>query len=134
MLHFCFTKDLASLAVVSKLEIKWWGQSRSRNFHVDIDQKRIINYNETVKPTLNGWTKFDNIDTSGSSIQLTLTDGVQDCWKMNKKLGIRQIRIYGRYVDEPDTSLRTVLFSQFSDYLDDPATVLMVKFLENSYL
>ena len=121
-----------SEAVVSRIEIKWWGQSRSRKFHVDIDNQRIINYNNEVNPGFNGWNKFDNIDASikGSSIQFTLTDGVEDCWGGNRKLGIRELKIYGRYVAK-DTflSMRHILYSKFLDCLSDQATLLMLKFL-----
>lgn len=100
-----FIKDLGRLAVVSKIEIQWWGDARSRNFHVDIDTKRVINYEEKVFPGFNGWTKFENIFATGSSIRFTLTDGKVDYWGYNKKFGIKQLNIYGRYVAEDENKL-----------------------------
>ena len=122
---------MASEAVVSRIEIKWWGRSRSRKFHVDIDNQRIINYNNDFYPGFNGWNKH-NIETpiTGSSIKLTLTDGVTDCWGYNVKLGIREIKIYGRYVEADTTSsMENILFSTFSDCLSHQATLIMLKFL-----
>ena len=96
---------MARKAVVSRIEIQWWGKSRSRKFHVDIDNQRIINYNNEKYPGFNGWNKYDNIFATGSSIQFVLSDGVKDCWGMNRKLGIRQLNIYGTYVDEVEENV-----------------------------
>ena len=79
---------------------------------------------------MNSWTKFDNLDARGLSIKIGMKRGVEDCWKKNKRLGIRQICVYGNYLDDGgQNKIKNFVLSQFNDVTTLPETILMVQFL-----
>ena len=116
--------------MIWKIEIQWWGMSRSRRMTIDIDHNRTVDYEENGNYEINGWTTFGNLSARGSSIQINLHEGVEDCWNMNKKLGIRQIRMYGSYVDVDDKiTMKKFVISKFEDVTSLPEAILMLQFL-----
>jgi len=115
---------------IEKIEIQWWGQSRSRQFTISVDNQEIINYEENAYPGFNGWTKFCNLDASGSNVRFELKKGVADCWGGEKQLGIRDIKIYGRVLEEKEkNNYKKLLASQLGDFVNDEEAFLMMQFL-----
>ena len=90
--------DLGRPVTVSKLKIKWWGTSVSRDYTVlasgqDGVLREVANNRvELESPEgLNSWSKLRGWDLETFRIRIELRNGCLDPWGMGMKFGIRNI-------------------------------------------
>ena len=117
-------------AEIEEIKIKWWGLSRARKFSIQMDSSQVFEFSETEKPDYNSWRQINlkDVKKKVQTIKLLLKKGVSDPWKMNKKLGIRQILIFGK-MEEDKYSIETFILQKFSSCLQDVEAKLFVPFL-----
>ena len=117
-------------AKISEIRIQWWGISRAKEFSISLDDFKIIEFKEKKCSGYNFWTTVNTDHREEiQKITLDLRKGVEDPWKMKKKLGIRQILIFGKMQDGEKDSLENFILKTFTPDLADTETKLIVPFL-----